>query len=54
MSIAGFHDAPGKTANVGFYGVHENVQHGDFVTEHEERDLTWVGAEAYPDDCSCR
>ncbi|KAG9719297.1 hypothetical protein KCU73_g14841, partial [Aureobasidium melanogenum] len=39
MSIAGFHDAPGKTANVGFYGVHENVQHGDFVTEHEERDL---------------
>ncbi|KAH0018655.1 amino acid permease, partial [Aureobasidium melanogenum] len=39
MSIAGFHDAPGKTANVGTYGVHENVQHGDFVTEHEERDL---------------
>jgi amino acid transporter len=30
---------PGKTANVGAYGVHENVQYGDFVTENEERDL---------------
>ncbi|CAD0081643.1 unnamed protein product, partial [Aureobasidium vineae] len=39
MSIEGIHDAPGKTANVGAYGVHENVQHGDFVTENEERDL---------------
>jgi amino acid transporter len=39
MSIEGIHDAPGKTANVGAYGVHENVHHGDFVTENEERDL---------------
>lgn len=39
MSIAGVHDAPGKTATVGAYGLHENVQHGDFVTENEERDL---------------
>jgi hypothetical protein len=39
MSIAGAHDAPGKTATVGAYGLHENVQHGDFVTEMEERDL---------------
>ncbi|KAG9857138.1 amino acid permease, partial [Aureobasidium melanogenum] len=39
MSIAGFHDTSGKSANVGTYGVHENVQHGDFVTENEERDL---------------
>lgn len=39
MSIAGVQDAPGKTATVGAYGLHENVQHGDFVTENEERDL---------------
>lgn len=39
MSIEGIHDAPGKTANVGAYGVHENVHHGDFITENEERDL---------------
>lgn len=32
-------DALGKTADVGAYGVHENVQHGDFVTQNEERDL---------------
>lgn len=39
MSIAGVTAAPGKTADVGTYGVHDNVQHGDFVTENEERDL---------------
>lgn len=39
MSIAEVHGAPGKTATVGAYGLHENVQHGDFVTEMEERDL---------------
>jgi amino acid transporter len=35
MSIAGVHDAPGKTASMGAYGVHENV----VLTENEERDL---------------
>jgi amino acid transporter len=35
MSITGVHDAPGKTANAGAYGVHENV----VLTENEERDL---------------
>jgi amino acid transporter len=35
MSIAGVHDAPGKTANAAAYGVHENV----VLTENEERDL---------------
>lgn len=37
--MSGVHDAPGKSVDVGTYGVHDNVQHGDFVTENEERDL---------------
>lgn len=39
MSIPGVHDAPGKSASVGTYGVHDNVQYGDFVTGNEEKDL---------------
>ncbi|THV97651.1 hypothetical protein D6D26_06632, partial [Aureobasidium pullulans] len=40
MSITAAYDAqPSKTVDVGAYGVQDNVQHGDFVTENEERDL---------------